>query len=85
MGHPGIVSVPAPDCANQQNSSTEVVIDFVQSFLYGAYEGRAVEKREDNVEVIEVTLHKVSHEVHLGVLKVYGRGDKYRGHPLEGS
>jgi len=43
-----------------------------------------VEKREHDVEIIEVTVYKVSHKVHVRVLKVYGRGLEYGGHPLEG-
>ena len=42
-----------------------------------------MEKREDDVEIIKVTVHKVSHKVHVRVFKVYGRGFEYGGHPLE--
>jgi hypothetical protein len=84
VSHPRVISISAPDCADQYNGSAEVVINSVQSFLYRAHEGRAVEKRKDDVEIIEVTVHKVSHKVHVRVLKVYGRGFEYGGHPLDG-
>jgi hypothetical protein len=42
-----------------------------------------VEKRKDDVEIIEVTVHEVSHKVHVRVLKLHRRGLEYGGQPLE--
>ena len=42
-----------------------------------------MEKRKDDVEIIEVTVHEVSHKVHLRVLELHGWGLEYGGQPLE--
>jgi len=41
-----------------------------------------MENRKDDVEIIEVTVHEVSHKVHIRIIKLYGRGFEYGGHPL---
>lgn len=82
--HPGIFSVSTPNCADQQYCSAKVVVNLVQSFSYRAQEGRAVEKRKDDVEVIEVTIHEMSHKVHVRVFKLHGWRLEYGGHPLGG-
>lgn len=69
--HPWIFSVSASDCTDQQYRSAKVVVDLVQSFFYRAHERRAVEKRKDDVEVIEVTVHEMLHKIHVRVFKMY--------------
>jgi len=59
------------------------MVDLVQSILHRAHEGRSVEKRKDNVEIIEVTVREVSHEVHIRVVKLHGRRLEHGGHPLK--
>lgn len=43
-----------------------------------------MEKREQYVEIIEVTVNKVTHKVGIRVLELHRRGFEYREHPLEG-
>ena len=83
MNHPGIIGVPTTNCTNQQYCGTKALIELVKAFRDGTHEGREVEKGKHEVEIVEVTIYEVEHEVPFRELEPYCRGLEYRSKTLE--
>ena len=69
MDHSRVIGVPAANRADQQYCSTKVLVELVKTLSDGAHERWTMEKRKYEIEVVEITVDEVEHEVRFRELE----------------